>query len=96
MENRNRILMGIGVEVFRGPAAEREGGLRLLDRVKKRLRLRPKTLGADKGFFENTPFPGWFGLILATGMRVTIGTLFNARPRDTINAPKYFLPGDIF
>ena len=52
MENRNRILMGMGVEVFRGPASEREGGLCWLDRVKNRLRLRPKTLGADKGFFE--------------------------------------------
>jgi len=52
MENRNRILMGIGVEVFRGPTSELEGGLSLLERAKKRLRLRPKTLGADKGYFE--------------------------------------------
>jgi hypothetical protein len=52
MENRNRLLMGIGVEVFRGPASEREGGLSLLERAKRRLRLRPKTLGADKGYFE--------------------------------------------
>jgi hypothetical protein len=29
-----------------------EGGLSLLERAKRRLRLRPKTLGADKGYFE--------------------------------------------
>jgi len=52
MENRNRILMGIGVEVFRGPTSELEGGVSLLERAKRRLRLRPKTLGADKGYFE--------------------------------------------
>ena len=52
MENRHRILMGVGVEIFRGPASEREGGLSLLERAKRRLKLRPKTLGADKGYFE--------------------------------------------
>jgi hypothetical protein len=52
MENRNRILMGIGVEIFRGPTSELEGGLSLLERAKRRLRLKPKTLGADKGYFE--------------------------------------------
>lgn len=52
MENRNRILMGIGVEIFQGPTSEREGALNLLERAKKRLGLRPETLGADKGFFE--------------------------------------------
>ena len=52
MENRNRILMGIGVEIFQGPTSEREGALNLLKRSKERLGLRPKTMGADKGFFE--------------------------------------------
>ena len=60
MENRNRILMGIGVEVFRGPASEREGGLGLLERVRRRLKLRPKTLGADKGYFEKKFIKGLF------------------------------------
>lgn len=50
MENRNRILTGIGVEVF-GGRAERDGAERLLDRVKRRLGLRPRTLGGDKGYF---------------------------------------------
>lgn len=52
MENRNRILMGIGVEVFQGPTSERDGGVSLLERAKRRLKLRPNTLGADKGYFE--------------------------------------------
>ncbi len=52
MENRNRILMGIGVEIFQGPTSEREGCLSLLRRAKERLKIKPKTLGGDKGFFE--------------------------------------------
>jgi transposase len=52
MENRNRLLMGIGVEIFQGPASERVGGLGLLQRIKQRLRIKPATLGADKGYFE--------------------------------------------
>jgi hypothetical protein len=31
MENRNRILIGINVETFRGPASETEGGRKLID-----------------------------------------------------------------
>ena len=60
MENRNRILMGIGVEIFQGPASERDGGLRLLERAKRRLKIRPKTLGADKGYFEKKFIKGLF------------------------------------
>lgn len=60
MENRNRILMGIGVEVFRGPTSEWDGGMSLLKRAKKRLRIRPKTLGADKGYFEKKFIKGLF------------------------------------
>jgi hypothetical protein len=52
MENRNRILVGMGVEIFEGPKSERQGVLKLIGRAKKRLRIKPKTLGADKGFFE--------------------------------------------
>lgn len=52
MENRNRILMGIGVEIFQGPKSEREGVLRLLERARKRLRMKPQSVGGDKGFFE--------------------------------------------
>lgn len=54
MENRNRILVGIGVEIFRSSAAERDGALGLIDRAKKRLRLRPRTVGGDKGYFDGT------------------------------------------
>ena len=51
MENRNRILLGIGVETFRSSASETEGGWQLVERAKERLGYRPKTYGADKGFF---------------------------------------------
>lgn len=52
MENRNRILVGIGVEPFQGPKSERDGVLSLIRRAKQRLKVKPKSLGADKGFFE--------------------------------------------
>jgi transposase len=52
MENRNRILLGIGVEVFRSSASETEGCLSLLERAKRRLGFAPSTLGADKGYFS--------------------------------------------
>jgi transposase len=52
MENRNRILLGINTEVFRSSASETEGAKKLLARARKRLRFKPKTFGADKGFFS--------------------------------------------
>jgi transposase len=52
MENRSRILLGIGVEVFRSSASETEGCKALLKRARRKLRFSPKTLGADKGFFS--------------------------------------------
>jgi transposase len=55
MENRNRFLLGLGVEIFQGTASEKAGCLALLDRAKRRLGFEPLTLGADKGFFHE-PF----------------------------------------
>ena len=52
MENRHRILLGLGVEIFGGVTSEKRGCLALLDRARRRLRFRPSTLGADKGFFH--------------------------------------------
>jgi transposase len=52
MENRHRILLGLGVEIFQGGTSEKRGCLGLLDRARRRLRFRPQTLGADKGFFH--------------------------------------------
>src|SRR5437016_7854918 len=51
MENRHRILLGLGVEIFRSSASETTGCLSLLQRAQRRLGFRPTTLGADKGFF---------------------------------------------
>jgi len=51
MENRHRILLGLGPEIFRSSASETTGCLRLLHRAKRRWGFRPTTLGADKGFF---------------------------------------------
>lgn len=50
MENRNRILTGIGVELCTGKA-ERDGAIGLLERAKLRYKLAPESLGGDKGYF---------------------------------------------
>lgn len=55
MENRHRILVGINVETFRGPASEMEGGRGLIDAFHKKHGTRIKTVGADKGYFAK-PF----------------------------------------
>jgi len=52
MDNKSRMLLGIGVEIFQGPASERQGALNLLKRARDKIRAGPKTLGADKGYFE--------------------------------------------
>ena len=55
MENRHRLLVGINVEPFRGPASETDGGRLLLDRFHQTHRRRIQTVGADKGYFAK-PF----------------------------------------
>lgn len=52
MENRHRVLLGIGVETFRSSASETEACQSLLQRARRRMGYRPKTLGADKGYFS--------------------------------------------
>jgi len=51
MENRNRILLGINVETFRGPPSETEGGKKLIDDFHSKHGVRIRTVGADKGYF---------------------------------------------
>jgi transposase len=51
MENRHRLLLGINVETFRGPASETEGGRTLLDTFHQKHAVRIQTVGADKGYF---------------------------------------------
>lgn len=52
MENRHRILLGLGVEIFQSMLSERVGCLALLKKVWRRFRFRPQSFGGDKGFFE--------------------------------------------
>lgn len=51
MENRNRFLLSVGPEIFRGPASEHDGTKKHLTRIKKKFRWKPTTLGGDKGYF---------------------------------------------
>lgn len=51
MENRNRILVGVGVEIFQGPTSELNGAMALIDKAKVRFGLKPRTAGGDKGYF---------------------------------------------
>jgi len=62
MENRNRFLIGIGVEIFKGSTAEEQGCLSLLERAHRRLAYRPQSLGADKGYFHQEFLEALFGL----------------------------------
>lgn len=52
MENRHRIVLGIGASIGHGSKVEEAGCLDLLDRVKRRLRFKPRSMGADKGYFH--------------------------------------------
>jgi len=81
MENRHRFLLGLGVEVFQGPTAEKRGCLALLARAKRRLRFTPTTLGADKGFFHAE----FIEALLARAIAPHIAT--EARGRATAHAP---------
>jgi hypothetical protein len=51
LENRHRILWGINVEAFRGPASEREGGRGVIEVFHRKHGRRITTVGADKGYF---------------------------------------------
>lgn len=55
MEHRHRLLLGIHVASFRGPASETDGGRELLDRFHATHDRRIQTVGADKGYFAK-PF----------------------------------------
>src|SRR5216684_830915 len=46
MENRHRLLLGLGVEIFQSSTAEKTGCLALLDRAKRRLHFTPRTAEA--------------------------------------------------
>src|SRR2546427_13048968 len=52
MENRNRILLGIGVEEFQGVLSERDRWLALRPRAPRRVRLLAPSLGGAQGGFQ--------------------------------------------
>ena len=54
MENRHRLLLGINVETFRGPASETDGGRMLLDTFHQKHAVRIRTVGADKRYFAKS------------------------------------------
>jgi hypothetical protein len=60
MENRDRILLVVGVDIFRSSASEEHGTLELLDRARKRFRFRAKSLGAETGYFHEEFIKGAF------------------------------------
>ncbi len=55
MENHHRLLLGINVERFQGPASETDGGRTLLDTFHQKHTLRIQTVRADKGYYAS-PF----------------------------------------
>lgn len=55
MENRHRLLLGINVETFQGPASETDGGRTLIDTFHQKHAQRIRTVGADRGYFAK-PF----------------------------------------
>jgi len=61
MENRNRILLGIGEEIFAGPTSEEQGCLSILKRLRRRFRFSPSSMGADKGYFHEAFLAHLFG-----------------------------------
>jgi transposase len=71
MENRNRFLMGIGVEIFTGSTGEREGALSLIARARRRFGLKPRSVGGDKGYFESK----FLGELVESGIKPHIATL---------------------
>jgi hypothetical protein len=54
MEDRHRLLLGINVETFRGPASETAGRRTLLDTFHQKHALRLQTIGADTGYFAKS------------------------------------------
>jgi len=80
MENRHRILLGFGPEIFRSVASETAGCLALLQRAQRRLGFIPTTLGGDKGFFA----AGFIEALLGRGIEPHIAV--DTRGRQAAHA----------
>ncbi len=79
MENRHRLLVGINVESFRGPASETDGGRNLLDTFHQKHGMRMQTVGADKGYFAKSFLTALFR------RRVTPHIAAKTTGRDTVH-----------
>jgi transposase len=85
MENRNRILLGVGVEIFRSSRSEEDGTLSILDRVKKKFGYWPHSLGADKGFFHEE----FLEALLERGVSPHVATKDTGRSRAHERTRRY-------
>jgi transposase len=85
MENRHRILLGLGVEVFRSSRSEEDGTLSILDRLKRRFGYFPYTLGADRGFFHEN----FLEQLLDRGIGPHVAPLKKGRSRSHRRARRY-------
>lgn len=68
MENRHRILVGINVETFRGPASEMEGGRGLIDAFHQKQGTRIKRWAQTRGML-----PSFFGRAVQTEAQAPCG-----------------------
>jgi hypothetical protein len=85
MENRHRILLGLGVEVFRSSRSEEDGTLSIFDRLKGRFGYFPYTLGADRGFFHEN----FLEQLLDRGIGPHVAPLKKRRSRSHRRARRY-------
>ena len=85
MENRHRILLGVGAEIFRSSRSEEDGVLSILKRVRRRFGYKPHTLGADKGFFSER----FIEALLAGDIAPHIATKDRGRRRAHRRARRY-------
>lgn len=93
MENRNRILLGIGEEIFAGPRSEEQGCLSILKHLRRRFRFSPSTMGADKGYFHEAFLGQLFGQGIAPHVApMSIGsTSLHRRVRMRVRGQPYRL-----
>ncbi len=86
MENRHRLLLGLGVEIFQSSTAEKTGCLALLNRAKRRRHFTPRTLRTDKGFFHENFLEALFARGIAPHVATDTRGRAAAHPRVRMRA----------